>query len=562
MQVIIVDNQKKQTIASRYRDSQLDVAAILIPSDNHRSAFEIATQINEIAKCEENIIFINANLNYVPGTHPWYGVEVIKEIRANGVFDQASKIRSSHIVFFAPFQPVQFININSETFFISISPRVTFVRYTEDPQKLNISKLSANKLTDLRVLLPYFKAHLLGSENRHSSTNTWAAGQFFRHYDVVKPGFSSPYLQSLNHTKTARLRDMNFVYELTHPPFSYAELQSMSKRLNTLRRLLWTEDRDGFRQRKKIALIDDQALRLHTQVSWGWQTIYSLLFFGDSEGVVNLDANQSDKDILSQIDYSYDCILLDLHFASNDHQVNARKIRGAVLMNKIQRRFPFLPVIITTASNKARKRKILQTMGCDAYWIKEGFDEPMNRVESFHNYLHLLELVTKVSAQTYRFLKQCNLRIQQLKQTELWWEHHRWPNEKGSDSSKIDKTEIINLLEHGLLLTRNYLQQKIFGEGFYPKEKNSMELRGLMVQLTLILELIHSRGNLFYTNLLHLHKDERGKELYRLRNRAAHRIHRKKIFYRDFCYFFEKLLDYLTFPVQESRPEDGAYATL
>lgn len=83
-------------------------------------------------------------------------------------------------------------------------------------------------------------------------------------------------------------------------------------------------------------------------------------------------------------------ILLDLRLTSKDEDqanqhTNITNFTGGKVLKELKRKYPYLPVIMVTASNKAWNMRNLLNEGADGYFIKEGVDIPTELEISKHN---------------------------------------------------------------------------------------------------------------------------------------------------------------------------------
>ncbi len=124
----------------------------------------------------------------------------------------------------------------------------------------------------------------------------------------------------------------------------------------------------------KTLLIDDKAEE-------GWSNVIDGLLKKINEKnelktLSNFDNNYIDS-ILNEIrKNTYDLIFLDLRLFEKDEFINkTSNMSGSKVLIEIKKKdnFPYLPVIIFTASNKAWNLKKLFNYGADGYYIKESY---------------------------------------------------------------------------------------------------------------------------------------------------------------------------------------------
>lgn len=95
-----------------------------------------------------------------------------------------------------------------------------------------------------------------------------------------------------------------------------------------------------------------------------------------------------------------DIILLDLRLEEADDKIilpkNIAEYSGGKLLITIKKTFPFIPVIIFTASNKAWNIEALLQEGADGYYIKESPDYGINNKYSIYTFKRFTSNLIKV----------------------------------------------------------------------------------------------------------------------------------------------------------------------
>jgi len=135
----------------------------------------------------------------------------------------------------------------------------------------------------------------------------------------------------------------------------------------------------------KVAIIDDEIDR--------WGSAYKILF-----DKINTDFydEKTDSFILEKTS-EYDLIILDLRLEEKDKnneidQLNIESYSGMVLLDKIKKVDPTIPVIICTASNKAWSHDAAISKGADGFWTKESPTVSLGMDYSFHNTFDLISV--------------------------------------------------------------------------------------------------------------------------------------------------------------------------
>jgi CheY-like chemotaxis protein len=162
----------------------------------------------------------------------------------------------------------------------------------------------------------------------------------------------------------------------------------------------------------KIMMIDDNYDK-------GWHTLLKAVTFeiNPSSSVSNaLTKNDFKNNNLEKIwdiiqpslsSSEYDIILLDLRLFSSESDenyshTNINAFSGARILEKIKSNYPYISVIVFTASNKAWNLEALLNIGADGYFIKPSPEIPTTHTQlrtELNNFISLMiNLKTKVDA--------------------------------------------------------------------------------------------------------------------------------------------------------------------
>lgn len=159
---------------------------------------------------------------------------------------------------------------------------------------------------------------------------------------------------------------------------------------------------------KKYLLIDDNYDK-------GWKLVFAEIL---KRADIGLDALEEIKDIneedlIGKITYRInqeDCqgILLDLRLTASDDSkeksnTNITDFTGGRILKALKEEFPFLPIIMVTASNKAWNMRQLLNEGADGYFIKEDPESNPSEEVSTNTYEAFVELI-KDSQEKYKTL--------------------------------------------------------------------------------------------------------------------------------------------------------------
>lgn len=169
---------------------------------------------------------------------------------------------------------------------------------------------------------------------------------------------------------------------------------TLKYRISELRNILQSRS-----DKIRILYIDDQAAK-------GWSKIFQLMIFDyvneKSFKTIVPDKQNIEGEIINikSIIYEFNptIILLDFRLLGETGIIyNVNNISGTMVLQEIKNEFNNIPVIMTTASNKAHSLVELTRLGADDYWIKEGIDSGMSSAESVYNYAAFLSIIEKFS---------------------------------------------------------------------------------------------------------------------------------------------------------------------
>jgi len=139
----------------------------------------------------------------------------------------------------------------------------------------------------------------------------------------------------------------------------------------------------------KVAIIDDEIDK--------WGDAYKTLFNG-----INIDCYDGQTNSFNPEKTSkYNLIILDLRLkekAQNNEsdQLNIEKLSGMLVLDKLKKADPTVPVIMCTASNKAWSHDAAISKGADGFWTKESPTVSIGMDYSFHNTFDLINVCTSV----------------------------------------------------------------------------------------------------------------------------------------------------------------------
>lgn len=212
------------------------------------------------------------------------------------------------------------------------------------------------------------------SMDRHQATNEWAATKLLINYGMTLADIESRLPLSKTIYFKNKLSDISSDLSNLYNPSPWfqrmAELRSAkSKFALNLRRIT------------KIILIDDNADR-------GWHRALQIIF-----GNVIVHSKTTFRDATTVNFSDYDLILLDLRLPTDITALSPLIANGYELIKQIKSNQASLsvPLIVFTASQKAKTLDTILQLGADAMYTKEYIDYA--KEESLENYLELLSTI-------------------------------------------------------------------------------------------------------------------------------------------------------------------------
>lgn len=316
--------------------------------------------------------------------------------------------------------------------------------------------------------------------------------------------------------------------------------------------------------REKLQKRSPNILYIDDQADEGWSNIFRNIIYNNEEQerfkviqpkkTDNINAQYFIEVVCPEIISHYpDLILLDLRLNKESGiRSEVENLSGALLLKEIKKRFPGIPVMMTTASNKSWSYEELQRIGCDAFWTKEGIDTGMTEHDSVKNYLRFIELVNLLTESQYHFLKDFANRIYYLKAQDFhWWENPEWLNsdkDQYRKDLKVEKEIVFKLLGDTIIICRDYLRTQISRSVFGEVLNDWLYPSLIIINLAKVVEHIHgiSQGGSPTVKYIRQNRgDQTAADLLQHRALAAHYAYSEKISFevtREFC---DSLIHYL-----------------
>jgi CheY-like chemotaxis protein len=203
---------------------------------------------------------------------------------------------------------------------------------------------------------------------------------------------------------------------------------------------------------KKVLLIDDNADK-------GWATILNSLFSGNIESREFKNVILDSKNKLSINLNPYSLVFLDLYLPDFPNQ-KTKISNGFLILKKIKEKYPHVPIIVFTASNKSWTLYEVLEKGADGMYVKESPEYAGNEKYSKENFESFVKTVIKC-LDAYHILRPYWEKIVEIKENFL-------PEINDNELDKKFKSRIEERLEmfYGLL-KRGMGQRKYDQERFY-----------------------------------------------------------------------------------------------
>lgn len=314
-----------------------------------------------------------------------------------------------------------------------------------------------------------------------------------------------------------------------------------------------------------ILYIDDQA-------DEGWAIVFQLMIYGDKKpdmfkSIVpdkSSDINSIIIDCFSSVElFNPDLIILDFRLlGDNESTLNPLELSGAKVLQAFKTGYKksysgrytpvSCPVMIVTASNKIFTYQVVNSLGADACWIKEGLDNRFSLDDSINNYLDFINKVFILcQSKEFRLVRKMKEELCNLKEiSSFWWQDKNrfsFKYNDGADIRSIPKNIVIEILENGTLMAETYFHGQLMKSMEFSYENSFPSL--IAIKLFQIIETIHNENVEDYTTISKLisehHKSEaysKLKKMLELRNDA---VHKNSLTFKELESIYDTLIEYI-----------------
>lgn len=314
---------------------------------------------------------------------------------------------------------------------------------------------------------------------------------------------------------------------------------------------------------KNVLLIDDQA-------SLGWATVYKKILNLKEIEIIEPKSNQSLDEIKTLVKEKiqekvairkniYDVILLDLMLFKNENNSLDKNLSGIKILEYLSQNYPFVPVIVTSASNKLWSYKKVLSSGGYAYWMKEGIDSLFDFNASLKNYNDLISIFNKITGNTeFRILKRLAKLASEMKDQNFsaWWtdKNFKWSTDEVRHQAtryKISKTisrrtisDVKMTYTNAVNIYKSLAIDSLTKQGFSKSYKPILDM--VVLELVKCVEIVHTYKPttplthfITYNTICKSRGDKVAPKLLFLRNASAHHSYGNK------AISLEKIVDIL-----------------
>ena len=175
--------------------------------------------------------------------------------------------------------------------------------------------------------------------------------------------------------------------EFSFPPTLYFKYLIKKFEVNILsendrNQILQNTSLPSLLKRKKILLIDDNA-------DSGWEKVLELIFKCDINSIRKLE------DVFSIQDYlEYDLVFFDLYMPYSK-QSPKKKDNSLKIIESLKKKYPQIPIIVFTASNKSWTLDEVLELGADGMYVKESPEYVSDYEYTKGNFKNFVQTVSK-----------------------------------------------------------------------------------------------------------------------------------------------------------------------
>jgi len=467
---------------------------------------EIARRI-ATAQPMPSVVLLNVDLlcaGHRRGLHG--GIEVLKYLRLAETFDgMPNQGRLIHCVMYS-FRSLEGLIREKSANAVLCSKGCSFRRLPFDITQLALLSLAREtaQLSEWRQVL---RGPVALPDDRHSWANWYAAWQLLRIHALASAVPAHLASDGLVLPNGPHERDAMFAYGVPPDlPAAVAEKEPLARRLRAS--IVAQLDANG--PTRCIALIDDQAAHIDRRTSFGWHWVHASVLglpedrLVDVWGKLQVEVGGTDCDaIRRRLDESgmdlanCACVLLDLRLAGERGLAeDGRQLTGVAVLAWIRERWPTIPVIVTTASNRAQSVETLLHLGADAYWVKRGLDERSTASDLVDGYIELLRLVSAATSSQYQFMRTFGALLHEWEgRPGRWWNQRSlapwFANLPAKEQS--NRTELIDSMVRDIVrMLRQFLHRTVMASGHKDSMSSHVWIASIVQHAGKVLECLHA----------------------------------------------------------------------
>lgn len=213
---------------------------------------------------------------------------------------------------------------------------------------------------------------------RHSESNRWAPYVFFRVLELLEPSFATQ-RESIETRMFEEPYFKRLAGELRQEAVSKELLDRLGSTRHAFRKTL-----QSHKAGRKILVVEDR-------LDDGWREVYAALFDCTDPGTCVIWANTEDE-ARSAFEKDIGLVVLDVRLSPKDEVTTPSGDAvpaGVRLARWFREKWPPIPILAATASNKTWILEPLLKEGIQGYWVKESPEHSGNLVHAVGNVIEL-----------------------------------------------------------------------------------------------------------------------------------------------------------------------------
>lgn len=370
-----------------------------------------------------DLIILNSNLAFCDkATENFTGVSFLRYLRMLGF--------NKHCICFGQ-ETLEDMIKKSFSNAVLLSTGNSFVIPFQTKMEETISATTLQTQTDNSNLLEIVKGNLDFEKVKHEWANYWGIYRLFEAHQKFDKNFAAKKLEEI---LPENLKQKLFSYEGVALRYLYGKQKPLNSKdttqqiysCNTLRKKLKESN-------PKVLYIDDQS-------NFGWSEILQEIIYGQKEETlfktIKPEANFNEEKLVTKlcneiVQFEPHILLLDVRLRNEKgFTSNPDELSGLKLLAKIRTKIPNMPVIMFTASNKAKTIIRCKELGAYDVWTKEGIDERLSNEHSLTHYTELVRLiyecVSYVSERANKFLFGLEFPLAQFEEKSKAEKFQKW----------------------------------------------------------------------------------------------------------------------------------------